>query len=234
MSQGVGQRNTDADPAWPIWVIVCLYALCAMTNVRDLFALPWMIGRDDVIVWWVTGGYWALGGGIVLFLSGILITAVYSHMREPLGRKWAIVAFGVAALGCLLLAGRGRVEVRAEDLRIEFEGLAGLAAVYRVEQATALYVSCETGSKSKIYPGFEVEFADGAYMNLTPLVTPQGNPFGARNGLAMAERFDGFLSARGARHELYLAELCVRRTVRKMGGAAPRVEQLFRGDWRRY
>ncbi len=218
--------------AWPFWLIVCLYGLIGMTDLIKLFALPWMIGRSDVVSFWVVWGYVLPIGGTVLVLAAAGASIAYDHFEKPIGRRVPLLIFAIFAIACLDVAARARVESRTDDLRVTWEDWRRADVIYRVEHASYMVVSCDTGRKRKIYPSIEVTFFDGEYLDITSLVLPRSNRAGRRDGLVLAERFDSFLSARGNRYLSRYRSLdsrCVDRTARKLGDRdAWRVARLFR------
>lgn len=220
-----------SDLAWPVWLILCLYGVIGMTDLINLFALPAMIGRLDVLAWWVTFGTWFPAGGRALVLVAVTASLSYPYVQDPRTRAIVTVTFGAVAVACLFLAAGSRIEVRADDLRVTSDDWGRADVIYRVEHASQMVVGCDTGRRRRVYPSLQVLFSDGTWLQLAPLVSTQGNRSGRRDGLQLAERFDAFLSARGNRYRspyVSLSDICAHRVSQRLGGDAARVEHLFR------
>ena len=219
---------------WP-WLTLGLYFLVGEFGLADQFAWPWLLGRSDVLTWWVVDGFWKGAGWSALFIASLACTAAYSHLRAspPKGMEVAIgLGCLMVALTCLTFNARGRVELRASDIRLVPEDWRQPDLTYRAEYASRMIVSCTNGRRGKIYPSIEVLFFDGTTIELERLVSRRANRPNERYGLAMAERLDSFLSARGNRYvsaEYDIEERCVRRVSRRLGTSlASRVGRLFR------
>jgi hypothetical protein len=212
-------------------VVAMVALLVTFTPFSRIFALPWVLGRADVLGWWPVDGLWHWIGVGALCLAILIPVWCYSEGRSPrtvLGVGAACVAI---ALALLLWGGRSRIEVRANDIRVTSDRWVEADVVYRIDNAAGMTASCETGSKGRVYPSLWVWFHDGRELELERLTSRGANPGATRAGLDFAEGLDIFLVHHGNRRSGTIEDRCVEKVEGRLAAAdAPRIGALFTQD----